>query len=138
MESIPRGRELRGRLESLEPDTRQHIAHEVRQGRELREREWAALAAAVARIRRHEVLTIAFLAPVLVLSVFLVGTVGGRWSRGADPIETALTVLGWRGGIPWLILWVGMTGLLLLATRRHRARLRRAERMNRERAVTRR
>jgi hypothetical protein len=138
MERIPRGRELRGRLESLEPDTRQHIAHEVRQGRALREREWAALAAAVARIRRREVLILALLTPGLILAVSLVGTVGGRWSRGADPAETALVVLGWHGGIAWPLIWVGLTALLLLATHRHRARLKRAEQRNRERASTRR
>jgi len=134
-ERIPSGRELRQRLERLDPDVRGHIAHEVARGRQLREREWAALAVGIARIRRREALSTILLAPVLVFLILLLGTVGGRWARGADPWAVARTVITWHEGLPWLGLAVGLTGLLLLATVRYRRRLRRAERLNLERAA---
>lgn len=119
----------------LDRDTRQHIAHEVRHGRTLREREWALLAVSVARVRRREVLLVSLLLPGLVLLAVLAGTVGGRWARGHDPGATAWLVLSWHDGLPWLLLWLALTGALLLFTRSYRASLRRAEERNLRRAT---
>ncbi len=133
--SPPTGSDLRERLAALDRDTRQHIAHEVRHGRTLRERDWALLAVSVARVRRREVLLVSLLLPGLVLLAVLAGTVGGRWARGHDPVTTAWLVLSWHDGLPWLLLWLAVTGALLVFTRSYRASLRRAEERNLRRAT---
>lgn len=107
---------------------------QVRRGAVLREREWAALAVRIAVRRRRDALASVLVLPTLAVLGMVVGTSAGRVSRGADFRTTVETTLTWHYGIPWIVGIVVTTGLLLLATRDWRRRLRAAEEGNRQRA----
>lgn len=133
---VPRGRDWVRRWEALDGDVRAHIRHKVYRGETLREAEWAEMATALARYLRRDTALAIVAVPVLLAIAVVIGTAAGRWSRGGDLLDAVVLAATWRGGLPWLAIWLVSSGLLALISRGHRRRLRAAEKRNRERART--
>lgn len=130
---IPTGRRFRRRWRGLDDDTRELIRLHVDAGKPLPEPTHAALAVTLAQRVRRDVLWAVTAGPPLLMAGVAAGAAMGRYTRGGDAADALLTIVLWGWGLAWVGVAAVVTGLLLLATRRWRRRLRRAERVNRER-----
>ncbi len=127
---VPTGTAWRRRWADLDDDDRVHIVESVHDGSAVSGLHRAPLAVRFAVAKRREALAAIVLAPPLLVAAVMVGIAAGRHTRGGDAVATLHLMLTSPDALVFAPIAVCGWLLLALATRRWRARLRRAQARN--------